>query len=132
GIMGLFRGSTPNVLRASILTATQLSTYDHVKHLLLKTDYFQDNIYTHVTASLVAGLLSTITTNPADVIKTRLMASKTEYTGLIDCTVKTLKNNGVRAFASGFVPNYIRIGSHCLLTLPLYEELRKLMGLSTV
>jgi len=134
GIWGLFRGSTPNVLRASILTATQLSTYDHTKHLLLKTPYFQDNIYTHVTASLVAGLLSTITTNPSDVLKTKLMASKgkDQYSGLIDCAIKTYQTHGVKAFASGFVPNYIRIGTHCLLTLPLYEEIRKLMGLSTV
>lgn len=146
GVMGLFRGGTPNVLRASILTATQLSTYDHTKHLLLKTPYFSDNVYTHVTASLVAGLLSTLTTNPSDVIKTKLMASKkknhitgaavsgmdSSYSGLIDCAVKTYQKHGLRAFMSGFVPNYIRIGTHCLLTLPLYEELRKLMGLSSV
>ncbi|KAG2386935.1 hypothetical protein C9374_001970 [Naegleria lovaniensis] len=145
GVMGLFRGGTPNVLRASILTATQLSTYDHTKHLLLKTPYFSDNVYTHVTASLVAGLLSTLATNPSDVIKTKLMASKKShhgvssvaaemesYRGLIDCAVKTYQKHGMRAFMSGFVPNYIRIGTHCLLTLPLYEELRKLMGLSSV
>ena len=83
-------------------------------------------------ASIVAGLLATITTNPADVLKTKLMASKGEYKGLMDCAVHVVKRHGLRAFASGFVPNYIRIGAHSLFTLPLYEEMRKVMGLSSV
>ncbi|KAL9650825.1 hypothetical protein ABK040_001875 [Willaertia magna] len=133
GFMGLFRGATPNVARASVLTATQLSTYDHTKHLLLKTPYFSDNVFTHMSASLVAGLMTTITTNPFDVIKTRYMNSKgNEFNGVFDCTMKTFKEHGLKGFKQGFLPNYLRISGHCLMTLPLYEEIRKLFGLTSV
>ena len=50
GIRGLYKGVGATTLRAAILTSAQLSSYDHSKHLLLKTKYFNDNFVTHFTS----------------------------------------------------------------------------------
>ena len=96
--------------------------------MCLSTDRFE----THIMCSLIAGLCTSIASNPVDVIKTRYMNDHTAYKGLIDCMVQTVKEDGFKALYKGFAPNYIRLGSHCLFTLPLYEQLRKLFGLTTL
>ena len=45
--------------------------YDFFKAELLKSGYFQDNIYLHTTASFAAGTVATTVCSPADVLKVR-------------------------------------------------------------
>ncbi|KAL0485617.1 mitochondrial substrate carrier family protein [Acrasis kona] len=134
GIKGLYRGVTLTVVRASVLTAAQLSTYDHTKHILIhKTSVFEDNIYTHLLSSLVAGFCTTVASSPFDVIKTRYMNSPTGfYKNAFDCFLKTFRNEGPRSLYKGFAPNYLRLGAHCMFALPLYEQVRLLLGLTTM
>ena len=132
GIAGLYRGATPTVIRAAILTSIQLSSYDHSKRILLRSGYFQDTLSTHILASIFSGLLATTAVNPADVIKTRIMcdyANKNSlYKSPIDCLYKTIVKEGPRALMKGWLPNYLRVGPHCLVSLPLAEFIRKSLG----
>ena len=48
-----------------------MGSYDFFKAELLKTGYFQDNIYLHTTASFAAGTVATTVCSPADVLKVR-------------------------------------------------------------
>lgn len=54
GPSSLARGVGPNVFRAVLMNASQLASYDFFKAELLKTKYFDDNIYCHTTASFAA------------------------------------------------------------------------------
>ena len=54
GLSSLGRGIGPNVFRAVLMNASQLASYDFFKAELLKTKYFEDNIYCHFMASLAA------------------------------------------------------------------------------
>lgn len=132
GLRGLYRGATPTVIRAAILTSMQLSTYDQSKRILLQTGYFHDTTLTHLIASIFSGLVTTTAVNPADVIKTRIMCDKSStnrlYKNPIDCFYKTMKNEGPWAFMKGWLPNYLRLGPHCLVSLPLAEFIRKSFG----
>ncbi|CAF1161062.1 unnamed protein product [Rotaria sordida] len=132
GIRGLYKGATPNVVRAAMVTSTQLSTYDQSKRIMLRSGYFQDNSLTHIIASLFSGLIATTAVNPADVIKTRIMCDSTSnnslYKGPIDCVYKTMIREGPIAFMKGWLPNYLRLGPHTLVSLPLAEFIRKSFG----
>ena len=101
GVAGLYRGVTPTVIRASILTASQLSSYDHSKRLMLRSGHFEEHPITHVIASLVAGLVTTTTTNPVDVIKTRIMSDTAgRYSGPVDCAVQLIRTEGPAALSA--------------------------------
>jgi solute carrier family 25 protein 14/30 len=134
GIRGLYKGVFPTTLRAAILTSSQLASYDHSKRLLLRTGLFQDNPYLHITASIISGLVTTTASSPVDVIKTRWMNARKDavYKGPFDCFWKSLTAEGPKALFRGWVPNYLRLGPHFLLSLPLYEQIRKLFGLSSL
>jgi hypothetical protein len=134
GLKGLYRGVAVTVARAAVVTSAQLSTYDHTKHLLINnTSFFKDNFVTHLVSSLVAGFCTTAASSPVDVIKTRFMnAPRGFYNSALDCFIKTVRQEGVRALYKGFAPNYLRLGAHCMFALPLYEQVRVLFGLTTL
>ncbi|KAG8686528.1 hypothetical protein FRC08_012468 [Ceratobasidium sp. 394] len=83
----------------------------------------------HFTSSLFAGLVCSIVSNPVDVIKVRLMNDRArEYNGILDCIIKTIRNEGPLGYYKGFGMCWIRLGSHTTLTLLLYEQLRAWAG----
>jgi len=122
GLPGLYRGVGPTTQRAMLLTATQLASYDHTKHLLLQTPYFEENTLTHLVVSMIAGFFCATTTAPVDNIKSRYMNQKflpsgkgELYTSTMDCFTKTLRAEGFLGIYKGWFPNWMRIGSRTFL-----------------
>ncbi len=101
GVGALWRGTTPTVARAMVVTAAQMSFYDRTKAALLV--YLPDAPATHSLASLVAGGAAAVSSNPFDVVKTRLqnMAPRADgsmpYTGFVNCFLVTARTEGVLA-----------------------------------
>eukprot|EP00884_Botryococcus_braunii_P014687 jgi/Botrbrau1/23219/Bobra.0041s0062.2 len=99
GLKGLWRGLGPNIARNAIINAAELASYDQIKQELLKTGYFGDNVITHLAAGLGAGFFAVCCGSPVDVVKSRMMGDTTrQYSGVLDCFVKTWRNNGFFAF----------------------------------
>ena len=129
GVGKLYSGLGPNVIRAMLMTAGQLATYDSFKHFLLTSTggMFTDNMLTHFTASTLAGGVATLLTQPVDVVKTRVMAAQPgTYASALACAVTTLKTEGPLAFFKGTVPAFTRLGPQTILTFVFLEQLRRL------
>ncbi|XP_043252717.1 mitochondrial dicarboxylate carrier [Colletes gigas] len=128
GVTKLFRGCSTATLRAALMTIGQLSFYDQIKIMLLQSGYFKDNPATHVLSSVSAGAIATTLTQPLDVLKTRAMNAKPgEFKGLMDLFFYTAKL-GPLAFFKGYVPAFIRLAPHTILTFVLLEQLRSNFG----
>lgn len=110
GIIALWKGSTPTVTRAMIVTASQFAAYDQIKQTFVANGA-RDNALTHVGCGICAGFVASFASNPVDVIKSRIMNSSGVYTGPIDCLSKTVKNEGPFALYKG-------ISATCLRTVP--------------
>ncbi len=74
---GLRRDANNNCMqtRAALLTASQVATYDTVKQEVMQQTGWDDCLATFMTASSIAGLVTTIITNPVDVIKTKIFVA---------------------------------------------------------
>ncbi|CAL4060204.1 unnamed protein product [Meganyctiphanes norvegica] len=128
GLTRLFRGASTATLRAVLITIGQLSFYDQIKLTLLDTPYFEDNIILHFTSSLSAGAIATTMTQPVDVIKTRAMnATPGEYRNLWHIITHTAKG-GPLAFFKGYIPAFVRLGPHTIITFLFFEQLRQNFG----
>lgn len=57
--------------RAGLLTAAQVSSYDHIKHMLLNTGWVEEGVLCHLSASMIAGLITAVVISPVDLVKTR-------------------------------------------------------------
>lgn len=60
GFRRLFSGASTATGRAVLMTIGQLSFYDQIKIMLLKSGYFDDNLITHFSASLAAVRLASL------------------------------------------------------------------------
>ena len=156
GILGLYRGVHATAIRASMLTASQLSSYDETKYQLKKFNIMSEGISLHFVGSVLAGLITSLSIYPlftvflnnflpfliatvcapSDIIKTRLLnqsksiqSHTSQYKGFIDCLSKIIKHEGPAALMRGWLPSYLRLAPHFIVAIPLYEQLRKLTGL---
>ncbi|XP_018898252.1 mitochondrial dicarboxylate carrier [Bemisia tabaci] len=128
GFRRLFSGVEMATSRAVLMTVGQLSFYDQVKQFLISTPYFSDNPTTHFLSSLTAGAVATSLTQPLDVLKTRAMNAKPgEYKNLWHLVTYTAKL-GPLGFFKGYVPAFVRLAPHTILTFLFMEQLRLNFG----
>lgn len=110
GIRSWFRGMGPNSLRASIMTASQLASYDVFKKMILGWTSLGDGLATHFSASFLAGVVAATVTSPVDVVKTRVMSASHKEQGIIGLVVGITKKEGPMWVFKGWVPSFLRLG----------------------
>lgn len=140
-VRGLWAGVSVNVLRAAMLSGTQLGVYDQLKTTVLHSSitvdyqYLVDGPVLHMCASLTSGSIAQCVIMPVDAMKTKLMLSATNSSDeqvqrrLLIAAKDIYTANGVRGFYRGLVPALMRQGPSMLIQMPLIEQLRKLFGL---
>jgi dicarboxylate transporter 10 len=125
GVKSLFRGVWPNSVRALLMTASQLASYDGFKRVLVQQTPMEDGLTTHFAASFLAGTVATTVCSPVDVIKTRIMSAH-ENKGLMRLLSEIYKAEGVGWMFRGWVPSFIRLGPHTIATFLFLEQHKKL------
>lgn len=121
GITGLWRGSSPTVVRAMALNFGMLAPFDQAKEILEKS--WGKSLTTTLTASAIAGFFAVTFSLPFDFLKTRMQKMKPDangvfpYKGMVDCAVKIAKSEGPMAFYAGYPTYYVRIAPHSMITL---------------
>jgi dicarboxylate transporter 10 len=121
----LFRGVWPNSMRAVLMTASQLASYDGFKRVLIQQTPLTDSLTTHFTASFLAGFVATTVCSPVDVIKTRIM-SASESKPLRKLLMDVYRDEGVGWMFRGWVPSFIRLGPHTIATFLFLEQHKKI------
>uniref|UniRef100_A0A8C8X5S7 EF-hand domain-containing protein n=1 Tax=Panthera leo TaxID=9689 RepID=A0A8C8X5S7_PANLE len=115
GIHSLWRGNGVNVFKIAPETTLKIGAYEQVK--LGITERF-------VSGSL-AGATAQTCIYPMEVLKTRMILGETgQYSGIIDCGKKLLKQEGVRTFFKGYIPNFLGILPYAGIDLAVYELLK--------
>ena len=126
GVLTLWKGCSPTVVRAMVVTASQFAVYDQIKAALLSTAYFEDTPVTHFSSGFLAGFVASCTSNPIDVIKTRVMNMEPgQYKGPVDCVVQTVRAEGVMALYKGFVPTFVRQAPFVVVTFVTLEQIKR-------
>ncbi|EDO32885.1 predicted protein [Nematostella vectensis] len=130
GFRGLWKGWLPNVQRAALVNMGDLTTYDTVKHNLLKHTRLEDNWIVHSMSSVCSGLVAATISTPADVIKTRIMNNPSGYQGAVECFMLAVHREGLLSLYKGWLPTWTRMAPWSLTFWLSYEEIRKLCGQS--
>ncbi|XP_014093298.2 mitochondrial 2-oxoglutarate/malate carrier protein [Bactrocera oleae] len=133
GVTALWRGSIPTVGRAMVVNMTQLASYSQFKTYFKNGPLkMEEGIGLHLVSSMLSGFLTTITSMPLDIAKTRIQNMKTapgakpEYRGTVDVLLKVARHEGVFALWKGFTPYFCRLGPHTVLTFIFLEQMNKL------
>ena len=112
GIKGVFRGMTLTQIREVPSFGTYFASY---QYLCEKTGAVTPdggvNILKLLFCGGTSGILCWVVTYPADVIKTRQQMDgmgRTKYKGVIDCTIKSAREEGFSVFFRGMNATLLR------------------------
>ena len=98
GILGLYRGFAGTTLKQASATAFRMGTYNILKDYEKKRDISQNTAVNFANGS-VAGVVTTLATQPFDVIKTRSQSAR--GTSTLEAVKSILLDYGVRGFWKG-------------------------------
>ncbi|XP_064415698.1 mitochondrial adenyl nucleotide antiporter SLC25A23 [Latimeria chalumnae] len=123
-LRSLWRGNGINVLKIGPESAIKFMAYEQLKRSI-RGQQETLNVQKRFVAGSMAGAIAQTIIYPMEVLKTRLTLRKTsQYSSIADCAQKILKNEGVRAFYKGYLPNILGIVPYAGIDLAVYETLK--------
>ncbi|XP_045500471.1 mitochondrial 2-oxoglutarate/malate carrier protein-like [Colias croceus] len=117
----LMRGVTATVTRAMVVNGAQLSSYAQSREALIA--YMGDGMPLHAVCAMISGLITSAASLPVDIVKTRVQ-NATKGASQVTVLMSVIKNEGVLALWSGFLPTYAKIGPHTIFTFIFLEQLK--------
>lgn len=129
GVLALWKGCSPTIVRAMCLNLGMLATFDEVKEQLNKIRGTKDDLSTKLLASALAGGMASFLTLPPDNIKTKMQRMKPDaqgnvpYSSMLDCFAKSIKREGVTGLWVGLPTFIVRIAPHAMFTLLINDFL---------
>jgi hypothetical protein len=132
---GTFRGLSVNVLRSCCMTVGTVPVYEHTKFIAKTQLGVPDDFVLHLGAGVVAGLVGTTVTAPADVVRTRIMATSgsLESGSITQAVASVWRYHGPGGFVRGWLPAYLRIGPLFVGMPALVEQIRsRIFGLGYI
>lgn len=129
GAPGLYRGAHAAVARATLLSGTQLATYDWLKAGVVRGGTWfggEETPVLHLGCALVSGLVAQTVVQPLDTLRSFFMGSTA---GSWDALGPIVRSEGFFRWAyRGYLPAMARQGPIMLFQLPLIEQFRALLG----
>lgn len=125
GQRAILKGSVANVFRAIALNVSQTGPYDMLREKLWIT-FGDADTFNHNLALLFSSGVSTLVTQPFDIVRTRLYLQFPEpaknrfnYVNYRDCFLKIFQNEGVFSYYSGFYTYWFKNHVYAFLTISL-------------
>lgn len=127
GVRGLGRGLGPTLVRDVPFSGLYLAFYDVLKSKTPAWLSSSSPESAHMLAGLGAGLLASIVTQPADVVKTRMQTGS--MSGLGSTVTALYREAGLPAFAAGLAPRMLRRTVMAALAWTVYEKINTSLSL---
>ena len=146
GILALWRGWLPSVIGVMPYVGLNFSVYESLKEYLIKKNEYADerdlSIFTKLSCGAVAGTAGQTVAYPFDTVRRRMQVSgwagaqtlhaegghAVAYKGMVDCFVRTSREEGVGALFKGLVPNYVKVVPSIAIAFVTYEQVKDFLG----
>lgn len=130
GPRGLFSGLTATLLRDAPFSGIYLMFYTQTKKIAPHGEInaaFSPLL--NFGCGIIAGILASLATQPADVIKTHMQLSSEKYQWTIQAANSIFKNQGISGFFRGGFPRALRRTLMAAMAWTVYEQMMQKMGL---
>jgi len=121
GPRGLCRGLFPTLVRDVPFSALYLASYEALKSCTSSSN--------HCVSALGAGLVASLLTQPADVVKTRMQLCSRECPKLRETILGLYRERGVGAFSVGLAPRMLRRTVMAAMAWTVYERMLQTLQL---
>lgn len=132
GHRGLFSGLTATLLRDAPFSGIYLMFYNQTKSIVSQDQLDMTLIpVVNFGCGILAGILASLVTQPADVIKTHMQLSPGKFRWIGQAVMFIFKDYGPRGFFQGGVPRALRRTLMAAMAWTVYEEMMAKMGLKS-
>ena len=123
GLRGMFSGNLTNCIRVVPKSGIQFMAFNWGKK------YTESNFL----AGAIAGVITATSVYPLEVIRTRLSVQKNnkKYNGIIDCSKKIYRIQGIKGFYRGLQPCLIGVVPLYSINFGLFKYFQEKMGGNT-
>jgi len=127
GLRGMYRGTFTQLYRDVPASASYFLIFEYSSFYSHKHAPFVNSQLISFLAGGLAGVLSWTLITPLDVLKSRVQADVkgNMYSGLLDCAIKSVKQEGMRVLFRGYAAVATRAFLVNSVTLLVYVELLK-------
>lgn len=132
GHRGLFSGLTATLLRDAPFSGIYLMFYNQTKSIVPHDPLDATLIpVVNFSCGIIAGILASLVTQPADVIKTHMQLSPGKFRWIGQAVMLIFKDYGLRGFFQGGVPRALRRTLMAAMAWTVYESMMAKMGLKS-
>ncbi|XP_030639156.1 mitochondrial glycine transporter B isoform X1 [Chanos chanos] len=132
GPRALYSGLTATLLRDAPFSGIYVMFYSQAKKTIpqeISSSSFAPVV--NFCCGVVAGVLASLATQPADVVKTHMQVSPHLYPKTVDAVRFVYAEHGLRGFFRGAVPRSLRRTLMAAMAWTVYEQLMARMGLKS-
>lgn len=129
GLGGVYKGLSATVVKQGTNQMIRFFVYNNLKSYLQGGDPSKDigTIKTFIIGG-IAGAASVFGNTPVDVVKTRMQGLEAhKYKNTLDCVMRIIKYEGLKAFYKGTVPRLGRVCFDVAFVFTFYENVMKLL-----
>lgn len=125
GMRGLYKGFVPGLWGVSH-GAIQFMAYEELKSRYNR--YKEQPIDSKLAAAeyiffaALSKLIAAVSTYPYQVVRARLQDQNSHHNRALECIRDTYRNEGVKGFYKGLVPNLTRVVPACAICFVVYEK----------
>lgn len=137
GVKGLYTGFSPTLLRDAPFSGLYYMFYTQMKLYIHGSDSKTGNpnsdrgieTLINFSSGIVAGIVASIITHPADVVKTRMQVDPKGFPRLGTSILIIFKERGLVGFFIGLTPRIMRRTFMAAFTWTIFEHCIKTLGL---
>jgi solute carrier family 25 oxoglutarate transporter 11 len=130
GVWQLWRGATPTVIRATLVSACSLGITSELKEQLSASEYFgEQGQWLHgypvlFLATTISSFAANLVSTPFDVLKSRYQNhTASGYKSVWDCFLKSIRADGIWVLWRGFTPAFIKLAPYSIISLTLLDKM---------
>ncbi|MCO5574171.1 hypothetical protein L7F22_027953 [Adiantum nelumboides] len=135
GPRAFYRGLLPSLIGMIPYAGIDLAAYETLKNMSRQwlPEKHEPGPLVQLCCGMVSGALGATCVYPLQLVRTRLQAqqmnSATRYKGMVDVFKRTFREEGLRAFYKGLLPNLLKVVPAASITYIAYEKARKTLSI---
>ncbi|KAL0278368.1 UNVERIFIED_CONTAM: hypothetical protein PYX00_000204 [Menopon gallinae] len=130
GPRGLCRGLIPTLFRDAPFSGLYLMFYTRTKQAI-PSAWLEGSVssVSHFSCGVLAGILASFVTQPADVIKTKMQLYPNEFKTITSALIYIHQKHGIEGYFKGLVPRMLRRTLMAAMAWTIYEKITLAIGL---
>lgn len=128
GVRAMYKGFVPTLLSLSPFIAINFCTFDQLKTTFIKDQSAAPNPLLILSLGAASGIFAQTICYPLDTVRRRMQLKGTKYTGVPNAFITIFREESMRGFYKGIVPNAVKVVPNNGIRFLAYTYFCRMLG----